>query len=133
MVDIRDSSSATGSDISVASVADIVRSTGMVLRRVRLARGLQQREPARLCGVSISDVCRIELGRRTPALDRLVRLCTVLGVRPSEVLRMAEDEAFPLDSAPWTASPAELLLSAVPGVVARADPTMRNRPAGGVA
>ena len=131
MADARSKFTATGSDISVASVADIVRSTGMVLRRVRLARGLQQREPARLCGVSISDVCRIELGRRTPALDRLIMLCTVLGVRPSEVLRMAEDEAFPLDSAPWTASPAELLLSAVAGVVAMADLNSQNHPAEG--
>jgi transcriptional regulator with XRE-family HTH domain len=131
MVDTYNSSPATGSDISMASMADIVRSTGMVLRRVRLARGLQQREPARLCGLGISDVCRIELGRRTPPLDRLIRLCTVLGVRPSEVLRMAEDEAFPLDSAPWTASPAELLLRAVPGALAMADLTVRNRPAGG--
>jgi transcriptional regulator with XRE-family HTH domain len=131
MVDVYDSSTATGGDISVASVADIVRSTGMLLRQVRLARGLALREPARLCGVSISEVSRIEMGLRMPRLDTLVRLCAVLGVRPSEVVQMAEDEAFPLDSSPWTARPAELLLNAVPRVVAMADVRSRNRAAGG--
>ena len=130
MVEAHSSVTAADGDISMASVADIIRSAGMLLRHVRLARGLHLGGPARLCGVSVSEASRLERGNRTPRLDYLIRLSAILGVRPSDVLRMAEDEVFPLGLAPWADHPSELL-SAAPHVVATADKTLRNCAAGG--
>jgi hypothetical protein len=45
---------------------------------------------------------RMERAKRDPGLLRLVTTSGVLGVRLSDVLRLAEDEAFPLGFAPWS-------------------------------
>ncbi len=54
-----------------------------------------RREVAARCGVSSSVLCRMELARRPPRLELLLMVCHELGVRFSDVMRFAEDEAFP--------------------------------------
>jgi hypothetical protein len=92
-----------------ASVAAVLRGTGTVLRQVRLARGLALVEAADRCRVSVSVLSRTELARRDQRLPLLLALSGVLGVRLSGVLRLAEDEAFPLGGLSWAEDPADLL------------------------
>jgi Helix-turn-helix len=92
-----------------ASVAAVLRGTGTVLRQVRQARGLALAEAADRCRVSASVLSRTELARRDQRLPLLLALSGVLGVRLSGVLRLAEDEAFPLGGLSWTEDPADLL------------------------
>jgi hypothetical protein len=48
---------------------------------------------------------RLERPARDSGLRRLVVASGMLGLRLSDVLRLAEDDAFPLGDAPWTARP----------------------------
>jgi transcriptional regulator with XRE-family HTH domain len=104
-----------------AGVAGIVHATSALIREVRLARGVVMTHAADECSVSPSVLSRAELARREPRLSLLLTLCGVLGVRLSAVLRMAEDEAFRLGTAPWTIDPAELLGHASDGYAAFLD------------
>lgn len=98
------------------SVRSMLATVAMLLRRVRLNKDLTAVTVADWCGVSQSVLCRVELGRRVPHLPLVLSVCNVLGVRFSDVIRMAEDEAFPLGGTPWTAYP-ERLLAASPIVI----------------
>lgn len=85
------------------------RAVGLLLRRARENQALPQQYVADKCGMSNSVVCRLESATREPRLAQLVMLCLVLGVRLSDVIRAAEDEAFPLDPVPWSGRSAELI------------------------
>ena len=91
------------------SVRTMMPTMGMLLRQARRKRGLTMTTVARRCGLSPSVLCRMELARREPRITRLLAVCDVLGVRFSDIMRAAEDEAYPLDGHPWTNSPDELL------------------------
>ena len=63
---------------------------GEEARAARLARGWTQRELGDRVGISSAQVCRIELGRRTPGLQTLLKLSEELGLEVSlERLRAA--------------------------------------------
>lgn len=97
------------SGLDSPSMTAIMHATGTLMRQIRLARGWGLAEAADQCQVSTSVLCRVELARREPRMHLLLTLCGVLGVRLSAVLRMAEDEALPLGTQPWTDDPADLL------------------------
>uniref|UniRef100_A0A6M3LJ53 Putative DNA binding, helix-turn-helix domain containing protein n=1 Tax=viral metagenome TaxID=1070528 RepID=A0A6M3LJ53_9ZZZZ len=61
------------------------------VRRIRLARGLSQRDVATSCGWSESGMMlsHVEAGRRLPASPALVRLAMALGVTPNDILGFA--------------------------------------------
>jgi transcriptional regulator with XRE-family HTH domain len=59
------------------SVAEV----GALLRAVRIAAGLSQREAAALCGVSAPFLSDVENGKETLQLGRVLRVCDGLGVR----------------------------------------------------
>ena len=61
------------------------------IRRIRLARGLSQREVAAACGWSESGMMlsHVEAGRRLPASPALVSLAVALGVTPNDILGFA--------------------------------------------
>lgn len=86
----------TAGMIDKATEEAITRAVGDLLRRARLASGLKMVELADLCGISQSVLCRVELARRTPGVPLLLSVCTVLGIRLSDVFRAAEDAAVPL-------------------------------------
>jgi transcriptional regulator with XRE-family HTH domain len=73
------------------------------LRSVRQNQGLDLAEGALRLRLSPSVLSRLERAKRSPTLFRLVMVSGALGVRLSDVLRLAEDEAFPLGSEPWSA------------------------------
>jgi transcriptional regulator with XRE-family HTH domain len=64
---------------------------GDVIRRHRLAAGLSQERLALRAGVDRGYVSEIELERKSPTVDMLIRLCRVMNARPSEILAEIED------------------------------------------
>jgi transcriptional regulator with XRE-family HTH domain len=59
---------------------------GSKLLQARKAKGLTQRDFARLLGVSPPFVCLVEKGLRIPKIDMLQRMATALNVEPSSLL-----------------------------------------------
>lgn len=84
-----------------ASMAAILASIGDQVRAARQARGWYLIDLAQRLAMSTSVLCRLELARREASLHQMIMVCAAMGKRLSDVLRIAEDEAFPLDSAPW--------------------------------
>ena len=68
------------------------KSFGMMIARLRFEKGLTQETASGLAGISRSHLVMLESGRKTVRLDTLWRIADALGVRPSEIIRMAEDE-----------------------------------------
>ena len=69
----------------------LCQSVGIVLRAARVKAGISQETLAERAGVDRTFVGRIENGRQSPTLDTLAKIAEALGVRPSAVLRWAED------------------------------------------
>ena len=67
-------------------------SFGEVLRAARKQRGLSQEALALEAGVERNYISLIELGRNSPSIRILFKLCAVLGVTPSELLARVEEQ-----------------------------------------
>lgn len=65
---------------------------GEVLRDARKQRGLSQEALALEAGVERNYVSLIELGRNSPSMRILFKLCRVLDVQPSVLLARVEDQ-----------------------------------------
>jgi transcriptional regulator with XRE-family HTH domain len=88
-----------------AAVTAILVSIGGQVRAARQRRGWFLSDVAERMDLSASVICRMELARREPSLHQLIMVCAVLGQRFSDVVRVAENEAFPMGLAPWTPPP----------------------------
>ena len=75
---------------------------GDELRKAREAAGLTQEQLADGAGVDRTYVSILERNLQSPTVDTLVRLCRVLGVRPSEFLARFEDGYRPKRRKPRT-------------------------------
>jgi transcriptional regulator with XRE-family HTH domain len=60
---------------------------GANLRALRQAAGLTQEQLAHASGVHMTEVSRIEAGKRDPRISTLLRLARALGAPPSGLLR----------------------------------------------
>lgn len=96
------------------SVLLVLASVGPAVRKARLRQRIPQIGVARQVGIVGSVLSRIENGQRIPRLDQIAALCNVVGVRLSDVLRFAEEEAYPLGGGPWTDQAGELLMGPEP-------------------
>ncbi|HEX5116282.1 MAG TPA: helix-turn-helix transcriptional regulator [Pseudonocardiaceae bacterium] len=85
-----------------AAIAAILVSIGGQVRAARQQRGWFLADVAERLDLSASVICRMELARREPSVQQLILVCAVLGRRLSDMLRTAENEAFPLGLSPWT-------------------------------
>ena len=66
-------------------------SFGEVLRAARKQRGLSQEALALEAGVERNYISLIELGRNSPSIRILFKICLVLGVTPSQLLARVEE------------------------------------------
>lgn len=82
-------------------IAAILASIGNQVRDARIGREWYLSDVAMRVDLSTSVICRLELARREPSMRQLMNVCAVLRRRPSDLLRIAEDDAFPLGNAPW--------------------------------
>ena len=67
------------------------KSFGTVVSRLRMRKGLSQEKLSGLAGISRSHLAAIENDKKTVRLDTLWRLADALGVKPDELIRMAEE------------------------------------------
>ena len=61
-----------------------------ILIEERKRQGLSMRRLAAAAGLSQPMISYLETGMRAPSLDTFLRLCAVLKLKPSEVLKQAE-------------------------------------------
>ena len=64
---------------------------GAELRKAREAAGLSQEKLAFKAGVHRTYISMLERGKASPTLDTLFRICKVLRVRASDIVRKLED------------------------------------------
>lgn len=62
----------------------------LLLRRARIAAGLNQQDFAKRIGVEQATVSRWESGIRSPHPTRIKRIAAVLGIEPSELIDQSE-------------------------------------------
>lgn len=65
---------------------------GRVLRRVRLAAGLSQERLAGRASLHTTYISLLERGRSTPTLRALWTIARCVGLRPSELVALVEQE-----------------------------------------
>lgn len=66
---------------------------GNEVRGLRNKRGMSQDDLAAATGFSKQTIYRIEKGARSASMDQLMEICRALDIRPSTLLRAAEQEA----------------------------------------
>lgn len=57
-----------------------------ILRRYRDVAGLSQQDIVNIVGISKGFYSSLEMGRRVPNLDMLIKIAKACGVRPGEML-----------------------------------------------
>ena len=68
-------------------------SFGLVLRILRISKGLSQEELAARLGMnSNTHISRLESGAQTPNLDMVFRLAEALEVKASQIITMMEEQ-----------------------------------------
>ena len=65
---------------------------GFVLRRERKARNLSQEALALEAEVQRNYVSLMELGRNQPTVTVIFKLAKALGIKPSKLIQMVDDE-----------------------------------------
>ena len=66
--------------------------TGIIIRRLRLARGMTQDVLSGLANIPRSHLAMIEAGTKNASVDTLWRIADALKIRPSDLIRKIEDE-----------------------------------------
>ena len=82
--------------VDLDEMSAFARAVGHVLRMERQRHHWTLAETGQRVGLSVSVLCRVELGVRPLDMSRLVGLCAVLEVPPARVIAIAQTEAFPL-------------------------------------
>lgn len=67
---------------------------GDELRKARLAAGLTQEDVALEANVDRSYISELEHDKKSPTVLMLFRLCRVIQVRPSELIRRVEEQGL---------------------------------------
>ncbi len=65
---------------------------GIVISRLRLKQGLTQEKMSGLAGIARSHLAALENGSKTVKLSTLWDIAYALHLRPSELIRMVEEE-----------------------------------------
>ena len=65
---------------------------GIVISRLRTEKGMSQESLSAFAGIARSHLTMLENGRKTARLDTVFNLADALGVKPSELIRMVEED-----------------------------------------
>lgn len=88
------------------------RILGLRLRRRRRQLALNQEAVAHLAGINVSNYARIDRGHGNPTFHTLIRLATVLGLEPGELMSGFNAEQLPPTRDSLMSSSAGLRLTA---------------------
>ncbi len=72
--------------------ADILKSFGVAVRKMRLLNGISQETFADLCDLHRTYVSDIELGKRNVSLENIDRIANALEISISELFKEVEKE-----------------------------------------
>lgn len=75
---------------------ELDKSFGIALRKCRKRAGMSQEELNFRTGVHRTYISEIERGVKSPTIHTVAALAKALGVKPSDLLRMAEDHTLKL-------------------------------------
>ena len=64
---------------------------GATIKRIRLERGLTQKELAKASAINKSNLSLIEKGGTNTSIGVLQRMCVVLGIKLSDFFKRVED------------------------------------------
>jgi len=67
------------------------------IRALRERRGLTQEDFAARCGISVSFASLLERGERSPSYETLLQVAAALGLPPSELFRLEEEDDIGAD------------------------------------
>ena len=65
---------------------------GIVIGRLRAERGLTQEKMSGLAGIARSHLAALEKGEKTVRLNTLWNIAYALDMKPSDLIRMVEEE-----------------------------------------
>jgi len=65
---------------------------GAVIGRLRMKKGLTQEKMSGLAGIARSHLADLENGKKTVRLNTLWNIAYALELRPSELIRLVEEE-----------------------------------------
>lgn len=65
---------------------------GVVIGRLRMKKGLTQEKMSGLAGIARSHLAELENGKKTVKLSTLWNIAYALELRPSELIRLVEEE-----------------------------------------
>ena len=82
--------------VDVNEIAAFARAVGRALRTERQRGNWTLAEIGQQAGLSVSVLCRVELGERPLDMSRLIVLCAVLRVQPTLVIAAAQADVFPM-------------------------------------
>lgn len=88
-------------------LTEIRRQIGARLKRARLDRGLTQDQLAEAAGVHTTYIAKIEAGDRTPSLETLIRLSTIMNVSLQSVVAVVDE--YPHEIVPGDDIQAEII------------------------
>lgn len=75
---------------------------GRNVRAARVSTGGSQDDVAKLAGMHVTNIGKIERGQANPSLTTIVRLAAALGTMPAELLVGIDAQALPEDERPFT-------------------------------
>src|SRR3954452_15063821 len=76
----------------LASASGHLQGLARRIRALRERRGLTQEDFAARCGISVSFASLLERGERSPSYETLLQVAAALGLPPSELFRLEEDD-----------------------------------------
>lgn len=65
---------------------------GTILGRLRTEKGMTQEQLSGLAGIARSHLAALEKGEKIIKLNTLWEIAVALGIRPSELIRLTEEE-----------------------------------------
>ncbi len=73
------------------------RAFGMVISRIRTEKGMSQENVSAFAGIARSHLTMLENGKKVARLDTVFNIANALEIKPSELIRMIEDESVEHD------------------------------------
>ena len=70
---------------------------GLVVSRLRTEKGMTQENLSAFAGIARSHLTLLENGKKTARLDTLFRIADALEIKPSDLIRMIEEESVDHD------------------------------------
>jgi len=76
------------------------RAVGETIKSIRTEKGLSQEVLSGLADIGRSHLAMIETGKKTPNIETVCKIAGALRMKPSEIIRMAEQRSSGIEAKP---------------------------------